>query len=292
MFAIVGAAGKIGYSTSKALRQAGFSVRAILRDKAKAHPLSEIGCEVAIADIQDSRSLATAIGDAQAVQVICPPMPHAQDAVADMRRSIEGLYEALEQTRPGLVLAISDYGAHVGEDIGMPTVFRLFEQRLRQLEITKVFLRSAEHIEGWAPLIPVAVQAGVLPSFHHPVEKKFPTVSAHDVGRIAADLLIKPNVGAGEQVVHAEGPSRYSAADVAAALSRLLERSVVAQAVPRSQWAESLERVVSVSTADLLAKLYDAHNLGGVVDVEAGVGEIRYGTTDLIDALRPLLPAR
>jgi len=290
MFATIGAAGKIGYSTSFMLREAGVPVRAILRDPAKASQLSAIGCEVALADLQDAAALGKAIAGAHAVQIICPVAPKAQDAVADMHRSIESMAQALEQARPDLVLAISDYGAHVEEDIGMPTMFHGFEERLRQLDMPMVFLRSAEHMEGWARVIPVAVATGILPSFHHPVEKPFPNVSARDVGVIAADLLLHPKAGMSEQIVHAEGPRRYSAADVAAAVSQLLGRTVTAQAVPRSQWAEGLGRVVSASIVPLLTGVYDAHSRGGLIDVEVGRGDVRYGTTELIEALRPYVP--
>lgn len=286
LFAVVGAAGKIGYSTSLALRKAGAPVRAILRDPTKANPLRAIGCEVVIADLQDAVSLTKAIADTHAVQVICPPDPQAHDAIGDIRRSIESVAEALEKARPDLVLAISDYGAHVSEDIGMPTMFHIFEERLRRLEMPKVFLRSAEHMENWSSLIPVAIATGTLPSLHHPVERVFPTVSARDVGLIAAELLLDPNPGAAESIVHAEGPRRYSASDVAAAISQLSGRPVTAQAPPPSQWLETLSRIVSASTATLLAKLYDAHHRG-LIDVEPGVGEIRYGTTELIEVLRP-----
>ena len=64
MIAILGAAGKIGYSTARTLREAGVPVRAILRDPAKADRLSAIGCEVAFADLQDARALAAAISSA------------------------------------------------------------------------------------------------------------------------------------------------------------------------------------------------------------------------------------
>jgi uncharacterized protein YbjT (DUF2867 family) len=284
MYAIVGAAGKVGYSTALALRKAGLPVRAILRDGTKAGPLSEIGCDVALTDLQDSAALGLAVAKADAVQVILPP-----DGVGEMRRSIESLAGALEEARPNRVLAISDYGAHVREDIGMPTMFRFFEERLRQLEIPKVFLRSAEHMQGWGPLIPVAVATGIVPSFHDPVDMEFPTISASDLGLIAADLLLHPNAGTNLQVVHAEGPRRYSANDVAAALSQLLGRKVTAQAVPRSQWQENFERFLSESAAKLLVDLYDAHNTGGFVDVEPN-GDVRFGATSLIDALRRLVP--
>lgn len=292
MYAIVGAAGKIGYSTSLALREAGVPVRAILRDEAKASRLSAIGCEVVVADLQDAAALGQAIAGAHAVQIICPPTPQAENAVGDMHRSIDSMARALEQAGPALVLAISDYGAHVTEDIGMPSVFHGFEQRLRQLPMPKVLLRSAEHMEGWRGLIPVAAASGVLPSFHLQTGKPFPTVSAQDVGRMAADLLLHPGVSTGEQIVHAEGLRRYAATDVAAALGQLLGRTVTVQAVPRAQWMEKLGRAVSESTARLLVGIYDAHDRGGLIDVERGRGEVRYGTTELTEALAPFVPAR
>lgn len=292
MFAILGAAGKVGYSTALALREAGVPVRAILRDPAKADRLRAIGCEVAVADLQDPAALGRAIADARAVQLICPTTLQALDAVGDMRRSIDSMARALEQARPGLVLAISDYGAHVTEDIGMPSVFHGFEERLRQLDMPKVFLRSAEHMEGWRGLIPVAAASGVLPSFHQQLDKPFPTVSAQDVGRMAAELLQHPGVAAGEHIVHAEGPRRYAATDVAETLGQLLGRTVSAQAVPRALWMEKLGRIVSESTARLLVGIYDAHDRGGLIDVEPGQGAVRYGTTGLLEALRPLVPQR
>jgi uncharacterized protein YbjT (DUF2867 family) len=289
MFAIVGAAGKVGYSTSLMLRESGVPVRAILRDEKKAGQLKAIGCEVVLADLQDPIALGRAIEGAHAVQVICPPPLQTPDIVSDMRRSIESLAEALAQARTERVLAISDYGAHVGEGIGMPSMFNLFEERLRRLDMATIFLRSAEHIEGWGALIPVANATGILPSFHDPVDKAFPTVSTQDVGLIAAKLLLHPKAGVREQIVHVEGVRRYSVNDVAAVMSQLLGRPVTAQVVPRWQWMESLGRIMSASTAQLLADLYDAHNLGGLIDIEPNKGEVRYGTTELIEALRPLV---
>jgi uncharacterized protein YbjT (DUF2867 family) len=252
--------------------------------------LSAIGCDIALADLWDPAALGRAIATAEAVQVILPPPLQARDAPGDMRRCIESLAEALERTHPKRVLAISDYGAHVREDVGMPTMYQLFEERLRRLDLPKIFLRSAEHMESWAPFIPVANGTGILPSLHHPVDGAFPTISARDVGAISADLLLHPRAGTNERIVHAEGPRRYAAADVASALSQLLGRTVIAQALPRSQWRESLGRVVSESTVDLLVKLYDAHNRGGLIDVEDDKSEVRYGTTDLIGALQPFIP--
>ncbi|KAL6788830.1 hypothetical protein J3E68DRAFT_415763 [Trichoderma sp. SZMC 28012] len=290
MFAIVGAAGKVGYATSLALRDAGMPVKAILRDESKARRLTEIGCEIAIADLLDSKALAKAIGDAHTVQIILPPSPRAKDPAEEMRRGIESLASALEEARPKRVLAISDYGAHITNDIGMPTLCRTFEERLSKLDCHKVFLRSAEHMQGWGRAIPRAIESGTLPSFHDPLDMEFPTVSAPDVGVIAADVLLRPASDKIVEIVHAEGPRRYSANDVAVVLSQLLGRTINAEAVPRSQWKGAFESVMSPSLAELLIKANDAQNEGGLVDVEPDAKEVRYGTTELLDALRPFVP--
>ena len=290
MFAIIGAAGNVGYSTSSALRKAGVPVRAILRDAAKAMRLREIGCEIAMADLQDIDSLARAIGDADAVQIIIPVSLQAKDPAEDLRRSIASVVAALAQARPKRILAISDYGAHVADDIGMPSIFHNLEAELRRLGGHKLILRSAEHMHNWGRVIPVALASGTMPSFQDPIDMAQPTISAQDLGLISARLLLRPDNGNDVDVIHAEGPRRYSAGDVATALSQLSGRTVHAQAVPRSQWKEGFKRMPE-SLADLLIKANDAKNQGGLVDVEPNAGEVIHGNTELIDALRPLLPA-
>ncbi|KIW19588.1 hypothetical protein PV08_00161 [Exophiala spinifera] len=292
MIAIVGAAGKVGFATATALRNAGVPVRAILREETKASRLTEIGCETAVADLQDSAALARAIGDAESVQVIIPPAPQVKDTAAQMRQAIESVATALETVRPKHILAISDYGAHVDRDIGMPTLCRSFEERVSKVDnARKIILRSAEHMQGWGPAVLAAVTSGVLTSFHDPVDMRFPTISAPDLGVIAANLWLQLDAdGKDVEIVHAEGPDRYSANDVAASLSELLGRSIRVQTVPRTQWRAAFETVMSPTLADLLIKANDAQNQPGVVDVDPNCKDVRYGTTTLIDALRPLIP--
>lgn len=289
MFAILGAAGNVGFATASELRKAGAPVRAILRNEAKAGALRAIGCDVAIANLHDTSTLTRAMGDTDAVQIILPPPTQASDALGEMRAAIGSLTKALQQAQPKRLLAISDYGAHVHHWIGMPSAFRLFEEQLCQLAIPKLMLRSAEHMQGWAVFLPVAASVGVLPSLHHPIDAPFPTISAPDLGMISGRLLLGGDEWSNERILHAEGPRRYSAADVAASMSELLSRPVTAQALPREQWQETLELGLSPSVSELLIELYDAHNKGGLVDV-APAGQVVHGSTGLIEALAPLVP--
>ena len=288
MFVILGATGKIGRATAGALRQRGAEVRAIVRRPDTAGDLAALGCSLSFADIDDHRALLAAFDGAEAVQVICPTSPQAEDAAAEMDRRIAAVAGALAETRPARVLAISDYGAQHAAGTGIALTYHRLEQALRPLDAALVFLRSAEHMQNWRRLARRAVATGVLPSLHHPVSKAFPTVSAPDVGLIAAELLL-----AGDtrplSVVHAEGPRRYSAEDVARTLSGLSGRAIAAAALPEDQWLPALTGGgLSASYAGLAAAMYAAHNAGRI-EVESEAGETRRGATPLRDVLAAIL---
>lgn len=285
MFAIVGATGKVGRTTAEILRRAGRPVRAIVRDPSKADGLAALGCETAVAEAHDVEALARAFAGAAAVQVICPVAPQADDAGGEMRGMIEAIGEALETARPARVLAISDYGAELSAPTGITSLFHHLERRLGRLSAPTLFLRSAEHMQNWSRVLGVAARTGRLPSLHHPLAKLFPMVSALDIGAVAAELLLAPSE-ASPRVVHVEGPRRYTAMDVAAAVAALDGREVQAFELPRSEWMATLTKGgVSESYARLVVELYDVHNAGRI-DAEAGGGPIRRGRTEFIDALR------
>ncbi len=292
VFVILGASGKVGRSTIAALRREGAPVRAVVRDGSKAAPLAALGCEIAVADLQDAPGLAEAMRGASAVQVICPVFTRFDDATTEMTRSITATVEALESVRPPAVLAISDYGAERSGGTGVTVLFHILEQHLLRLSTRLVLLRSAEHMENWSRVIGAVSRSGVLASLHHPLTKLFPTVAASDVGLVAADLLSSPaGSAASVRTVHVEGPRRYAAADVAQVLSLLLSRGVSARELPRSEWAAALSRGgLSISYARLVTELYEAHN-AGLIDARPGVDEICYGRTDLVEALGPVVLA-
>ncbi|MFB2566041.1 NmrA family NAD(P)-binding protein [Rhizobium sp. IMFF44] len=291
MHAILGATGKVGRTTIAALRKVNVPVRAILRDGSKAQAFSDLGCQIAVADVHDHRALTSAFEGASAVQIICPVDVRAPQANSRMRRLVDCLGEALAAAKPQTILAISDYGAQHSSGTGVTLIFHALEARLRQLEARRlILLRSAEHMENWARLAKVAAESGRLPSFYHPLTKLLPTISAYDVGSIAAELLLEKQ-GVALRIVHAEGPRRYTPNDVAAAIGSLIGRDVLAQPLPETEWQAALVRAgLSEDYGRLLVELYTAHNAGRI-DVEKDVGEIRRGTTELAEVLRRILSA-
>jgi NAD(P)H dehydrogenase (quinone) len=289
MLVILGATGKVGRTTIKQLRSQGAPVRAVVRASSNADELSALGCEIAAADLNDAAAIKIAIRGADAVQVICPVQAQAEDAAGAMGKTIDAIASALTEIRTPKVLAISDYGAQVSDGTGITTIFHYLEKQFRRLPGMVTFLRSAEHMQNWARVIKVASETGVLPSLHHPVSKRFPTVSAQDVGSIAAEVLTDRETVSTPRVVHVEGPRRYDANEVAATLSSILGREVVARELPQSDWIPILTRAgAGPSYARLVFDLYVAHNAGRI-DVEPGATDIRFGTTELRDVFIPML---
>ncbi|ELW9445374.1 NAD(P)H-binding protein [Burkholderia cenocepacia] len=290
MFVIFGASGNVGLSTVTTLRNAGHSVRAVLRDARHRERFMQLGCDVAIAVLTDANAIAAAIDGAQAVQMLCPVPAADAEPAATMTRTIDAATAALAANPPPALLALSDYGAELEGNTGITRLFHDFEARLKTIPTQLTLLRSAEHLQNWARVLPVALGTGVLPSFHHPVGKVFPTVWAPDVGVVAARLMLDaPEGGSGPRIVSVEGPRRVSVTAIAETLGAAAGRAIVAHELPRDTWSATLLRAgLSERHAQLIVDLYDVHNAGRI-DVEADVSERVYGTTTLEEALAQLV---
>jgi NAD(P)H dehydrogenase (quinone) len=281
---IMGATGKIGRATIGELCRSGRQVRAVVRPSSNTADLIALGCDIAIADARDTQGLKEAFKGATAVQVICPVDPGSKDPWHDMQMNMRSTVIALASTAPPSVLAISDYGAEIEAGTGITLAFHDFERQLRSLASRVTILRSCEHMQNWTRLLGFAIRTGQLPSLHHPITKLFPTVNASDVGLIAAGLLVSEN-DIPLRVVHAEGPHRYCAKDIADTLSRLVGKSIIATELPRSQWVPALmQGGLSQGYAELVATMSEVHN-SGAIDIEPNVGDVIKGATDLRHAL-------
>ncbi|NPT36947.1 NmrA family NAD(P)-binding protein [Paraburkholderia xenovorans] len=291
MFVIFGAAGNVGTVSAAALRRAGRNVRAVIRDEAQGELLAKIGCEIVLADLLDTATVARAIKGAHAVQLLCP-VPHAHtDPARAMRRMIDASVAALRADPPPRLLALSDYGAQHPAGTGITTLFHELETQLRTVDSQLTFLRAAEHMHNWARVLPVALARGVLPSLHHPLSKRFPSVAAQDVGTLAAELLLDDRAqSVSPRIVSIESHERVSALDVARTIGELAGRAVAAREVPRGEWDTMLQGAgLGARHARLITDLYDAHNAGRI-DVEADISERRFGATTLAEVLAAIVP--
>ncbi len=149
MFVIFGAGGNVGKVSAAALRRAGRHVRAVVHSVAQADALSQIGCDVALADLHDRTAVARALEGAHAVQILCPVPRHHDDPENEMRGMIDVSVEALRANPPPHVLALSDYGAEHASGTGITTLFHYLETQLGTVDTRLTFLRAAEHMHNW-----------------------------------------------------------------------------------------------------------------------------------------------
>lgn len=284
MFVIMGATGQVGGAVLEQLKGRGVAVRAVARASSRAAPL---GVEVVRADASDEAGLAAAFAGSEAAFVMLVPPPGAADVLAAAGASARAIAASVRAARVPHVVALSSQGAHLADGNGVVRALHDFEVALAGATPSLVFLRPGNFMENWAAMLPVAREAGVLPSALLPLGQKSEAVSALDVGRIAADLLFDPRPGT--RIVNLAGPAEYSAQDAAAALSALLGKAVTA--VPSSRDETIAGLLAAGLGADYAAKLADLNDAvnAGRMGIPAGSGEMRRGGTTLEQALRRLM---
>lgn len=283
MFVIMGATGKVGGAALEVLKQHGVALRAVARDPARAQGL---GVEIVRGDASETESLVAAFSGAQAAFVMLVPPYQARDVVAESRVMARSVADAVRAARVPHVVALSSVGAHLSEGNGIVQVLHDFEAALAGAAPSLVFLRPGEFMENWAGVLPVARDAGVLPSGKVALDQRHEAVSTQDVGRVAANLLLDPRPGT--RIVDLAGPAPRSARDAAAILSGLLGKPVTAVPSSRQQSVAALVAAgLGADYAERLADLDEAINAGRL-DFPAG-GELRRGTVTLDAVLQRLV---
>ena len=281
MYAVTGITGQVGSALGKQLLAAGLPVRAVVRDKAKGATWSARGAEVALADLNDSAALTLAFTGAEAVFVLLPPTFDPGAGFPEARRTIAALREALAAARPGRVVVLSTIGAQATQP-NLLNQLGIMERELGTLDLPVTFLRAGWFIENSLWDVASARADGRIASFLQPLDRPIAMVACADISALAAELL--QQTWSGHRVVELEGPTRISPADIAASFSRLLNKEVTAQAVPRSEW-EELFTSQGMKNPTPRMQMLDGFNQGWI-EFE---GQPRKGTTTLDTAIAGLI---
>ena len=203
MYAITGITGNVGGVVARALLSAGQRVRAVVRNANKGKLWCELGCEVAIAEMEDAEALTRAFTDVTGVFILPPPNFDPKPGFPEARAVISAVRQALDATRPAKVVCLSSIGAQAAQS-NLLSQRTLMEEALATLSSPITFLRPAWFMENLSWDVAQARDQGVLSSFLQPLDKAMPMVATADVGRVAAELLLQDWIG--ERVVELEGP--------------------------------------------------------------------------------------
>src|SRR5256885_1018651 len=239
MYAITGITGKVGGVAARTLLAAGQRIRAVVRNADRGGLWSGLGCQVAIAQMEDAAALTRAFTDVTGVFILPPSNFDPEPGFPEAKAVISAVRDALVAAHPARVVCLSTIGAQALQS-NLLTQRTLMEDALSKLPLPVTFLRPAWFMENLSWDVPQARDQGVLSSFLQPLNRAMPMVAAADVGRVAAELLLQDWTGT--RVVELEGPERVSQDAIAAELSKTLHRPVRAEAVPREKWGTASAR--------------------------------------------------
>jgi uncharacterized protein YbjT (DUF2867 family) len=284
MYAITGITGKVGGELARTLLAEGEPVRAVVRDPKKGQEWAALGCEIALANIEDTASLTIAFRGAEGVFVLVPPNFDPAPEFPEACAIAAALRTALEAARPARVVYLSTIGAQAGET-NLLTQHTIIEATLRELPTPIAFLRPAWFMENSSSDVAPARGLGVIPSFLQPLDKAVPMVATADIGKLAAALL--QETWSGHRVIELEGPQRTTPNEIAATFAKLLGRPVRMEVVPRESW-EALFKSQGMKNPIPRMRMLDGFNEGWI-EFERGQVGSQKGNKSLESALKALL---
>jgi uncharacterized protein YbjT (DUF2867 family) len=284
MYAITGITGKVGGELARTLLAARQPVRGIVRDAKKGEEWAALGCELAVAKMEDASALTGAFGGATAVFILPPSEFDPEPGYPEAHAVIDSVVEALKVAKPKKVLCLSTIGADATYD-NLLSQRTLMEAALRELPLPLTILRPAWFIDNAAWDVASARETGLIHSFLMPTDKAFPMVAAKDVGRVAADLIQENWTGI--RVVELEGPCRVAPNDLADAFTRVIGKPVVAVPVPRESWDE-LFRLQGMRNPKPRMRMLDGFNEGWIEFRDGGNQAIK-GRTNALTVITGLV---
>jgi NAD(P)H dehydrogenase (quinone) len=275
MYAITGITGKVGGELARNLLAAGQPVRAVVNDPKKGETWAALGCQIALAEMEDSSALTKAFAGAEAVFILPLAEFDPEPGDPEAQTVINSVVAALTAAKPRKILCLSTIGADAIHD-NLLSHRAMMETALRDLSLPLTILRPGWFIENFAWDVASARQAGVIHSFLQPTDKAFPMVAMSDIGRLAAQLIQESWTGL--RIIELEGPHRVSPNDLATAFSDALGRPVRAVTVPRDFW-EDLLRWRGMKNPMPRIRMLDGFNEGWIEFQDGGSKAMKGQTT-------------
>jgi len=256
MYAITGITGKVGGALARTLLANGKAVRAIVRDQAKGASWAALGCEVALAEMEDAKALSAAFAGAEAVFILPPSEFDPEPGYPEAQKVIDSVVAALKTAHPKKVLCLSTIGADAKED-NLLSQRTMLEKALDELDLRVTFLRPAWFMENALWDVGAARDTGILYSFLQPADKKFPMIATKDIGILAGELIQQDWTG--KRVIELEAAQRVSPNDLAQAFEVALKRPVKVEVVNRETW-EDLFRSQGMKNPTPRIRMLDGFN--------------------------------
>ncbi|RRD21383.1 NAD-dependent epimerase/dehydratase family protein [Brucellaceae bacterium VT-16-1752] len=261
MFFVSGITGKVGSAAARRLLENGCKLRTLVRDPVKAAEWAQKGVDVRQGDLTDADALAAALEGVQAAFLMQPTPFGVLPDFPEAKAINAGLAEALRRVSIPRLVVLSSVGSEQPGGLGNITQTHLLEEALRNVNMPIAFIRAGSFLENYIADLQAAASSGVFYSFLQPTDRTVPMVASKDIGNEVARLLTSDWTG--RKIV--ELGSQISPDDLARAMSKVLDRPVVAQPIPRERWTATLEEFgLSTAMTGPWEEMQDAFNSGWI----------------------------
>jgi uncharacterized protein YbjT (DUF2867 family) len=288
MFVVAGATGKTGSVVAATLLERKQSVRVIVRTSEQGAAWKAKGADVAVASLEDTEALTSALKGASSGYFLVPPNYQASQYLNDRKRLIDALTGAITSSDLRHLVLLSSIGAQIPTGTGPIGALHYAEDRLGAVARSMTIVRAPYFMENWMPLVDAARTQGILPSFLS-AGRKIPMIAACDIGHIAAECVLDQPKG--RRVLELSGPHEYSPDDVAAVLGEHFHRRVTVQQLPLRAVAPTLTSMGwSDDVATLFEEMYAGLDSGRITWEENGACRPR-GLVTLSEAVSSWIPS-
>ena len=261
MFLVSGITGHVGGAAARHLLADGHTVRTIARDPQKAAEWARQGVDVRQGDFTDPAALASALEGVEGAYLMMPPVMVPSPGYPEAKAIVASFVGAIGQTPPPRLVLLSSFGSEKNSGLGNITSTHLMEEALGDLPFPTAFVRAGGFIENFVGSLGPAASTGVFHSFFQPVDRAFPMTATADIGAEVARLLVRG--WNGKKIV--EIGTLTSPEEIARAMGEVLGRPVKAQAIPREQWAATLESFgLPAGRTNLYEEMMDGCNSGWI----------------------------
>ncbi len=257
IYFVSGITGHVGGAAARILLEQGHTVRTLSRDPQKAADWAQKGVDVRQGDFNDPAAVAAALEGVAGAFLMIPPILAPSPGFPEAQTVITSFVEALRQSPPPRLVLLSSIGSERSSGLGNITTTHLMEEALGNLPFPTAIVRAGGFFENYVGGLGAAAATGVYHSFFQPVERPFPMIATADIGSEVARLLVEG--WDGKKIVELGSP--VSADDLARAMEEVLHKPVKAQAIPREQWAVTMEGFgMAPGTTGLYEEMLDGFN--------------------------------
>jgi NAD(P)H dehydrogenase (quinone) len=284
MIVVTGATGKLGHHVMQGLLKAvpPSTLRAAVRDPAKAAGLATAGVEVRGANYDDPASLDAAFAAADALLLIS-----ANEVGRRLPQHLNVL-EAARKAGVNLIVYTSLLRA-ADSPLVLADEHRATEEAIRASGIPFVFLRNGWYIENHTDQLPVILQHGAIVGAAG--DGRFASATRADFAAAAVAVLTTP--GHAGTIYELAGDEPFTLSELAAEISKQTGKSIVYSNLPPEAYREVLAGAgMPGPFADILVDS-DVKAAAGALDDSTGdLGRlIGRPTTPLAEAVRTALDA-